>query len=351
MDGLNIINAIRNDIGGEYASSVPVATESNLLEVGNAIVSYIPNANQFIGALVNKIALTVVESKLFNNKLSILKSGALPLGDTVETLYTNPANSKNFDGKDGNLFTISEPDVKVTYNTINRSDQYEVSINRVQLKRAFTKLEELNSFITKVINSLYVGANIDEFNLMKNCVGNSVKNGFMKTIESPIPVDKETSTTFLKLLRGKSSSFEYPSSLYNSWEDKKPEGATVKPCITWVEKQDQIIILRDDIKNSIDIDLLAHMFNIEKGDIGGIITVDNFGEDSNVMGVVMDKAWWKVFDAENILTDFFNAKNHIWNYYLTIMQVIGMSLTANAIAIVEPTTIVEQVEQVEQGEI
>ena len=66
---MNVLNTILANASEDYQSRVPQATKDNITSVGSAIMSYQPTENEFLSALVNKIAMTIVRNKTFKNPL------------------------------------------------------------------------------------------------------------------------------------------------------------------------------------------------------------------------------------------------------------------------------------------
>lgn len=95
---IDILNVIRQNASYEYQSSVPkVETANDIPVVGSVIYGTPAFANQFLNALVNRIALVRLQGATFNNPYSILKKGYLEFGETVESIFVNIANVVDFD--------------------------------------------------------------------------------------------------------------------------------------------------------------------------------------------------------------------------------------------------------------
>lgn len=75
---IDILNVIRQNASYDYQQNVPeVATVNDIPKVGEIIYGTPAFANQFINALVNRIAIVRVQSATFNNPYSILKKVTL----------------------------------------------------------------------------------------------------------------------------------------------------------------------------------------------------------------------------------------------------------------------------------
>ena len=84
---ISILNEIRKYASADYIANVPLATRDNFVTVGAQIVSYSLQSNEFVDALVNRIAMTVVNNRQFKNPLSVLNKGSIPLGQDVQEIY------------------------------------------------------------------------------------------------------------------------------------------------------------------------------------------------------------------------------------------------------------------------
>lgn len=137
-NAVDTVNAIRNEASQSYRDAVPVATPRNIQDVGNPILEYQSVQNEFLTALVNKIAVTIVDQKMFENPLAFLRKGSIPLGLDVEDIYINPAKGANYEPTNfQGILTPVDPDVKAAYYRRNRRDKYKVTIRNEQLTAAF----------------------------------------------------------------------------------------------------------------------------------------------------------------------------------------------------------------------
>ena len=78
---IDILNTIRANASYEYQQLVPEITDAiEIPKVGEVLYGYPALANQFINALVNRIALVRVKCATFNNAYAELKKGYLEFG-------------------------------------------------------------------------------------------------------------------------------------------------------------------------------------------------------------------------------------------------------------------------------
>ena len=94
---IDILNTIRANASYEYQSQVPeIGSEVDIPKVGEILFGYPALANQFINALINRIAQERVKSAVFNNAYKELKKGFLEYGETVEEVFLSITRARAF---------------------------------------------------------------------------------------------------------------------------------------------------------------------------------------------------------------------------------------------------------------
>lgn len=339
MDVISILNTIRANNSTLYAERVPQATQTNLENVGSAILNYESTTNEFLSALVNRIAFTIVSNRRFKNPLSILKKGGKPFGTDIEEIFTNPVSAKTFDGSGtSDMLNVTKPDVKTVFHRMNRQDKYPVSISTPQLQKAFKSLNEMEKFITSIITAMYSGDEMDEYLLIRNIVSEGIADNKMVSYEVDYDGGETTSKDLIKLIKTLSLNFTFPSKEYNGYNKLNKagiDGKTITACTTWTPKENQVILIRSDVDASTDVEVLAKAFNLDKTDfLKRKIVVDNFGAaGADVLCVICDESMFQVYDDLYQVRSFDNGSNLTTNYWLHHWQTISMSLFANAVAI------------------
>ncbi len=371
-EGLRVaLNKIRetsienNTLYNKYVPEILPTTDigsfaSPLLENPNLM-------NEFLSVLVKRIAYTKVVNKLFRNKLKVLEGDEIPLGGVGQDIYINPAKGRQFNVDDfAGLLAKYEADVKVEYAQLNSDLQYPVTITRAKLKDAFVSWSSLEDFINGIVNSLYNGAYIDEYNLTKGLVACAyLSNQAKQEVISNPKSSKDNADAFLTKAREIYLNMQEPTSDFNAW---KQVGGYGKDVITWTDPEDIVLLIRNDIGAYLDVNTLANAFNIDKKILlGNVIYVNNFNQydndnnivydGSNIIGMVADRRWFKIRPQEMMMDEFYNANNRTWQYYLNNVKWYSYSLFANAVifALSKPTItttsmkFVEKVASVEPG--
>lgn len=312
--GVDVANAIRNAASPEYQNAVPMATAANVGDVGNPILTYQSLQNEFLGALVNKIALTIVRNKMYDNPLAFLKKGASPLGLDIEDIHVNPSTALDYtpEGYNG-ILTPNKPDVKATYYRRNRRDMYKVTIANEQLTAAFKSWGALEQLIAAIVNSLYNGNTIGEFTLTKQLLGGAVSVNKLNQIALAAPTTEATATAFLTSLRATSSAMQFPSSTYTNWAKM---GGTGTAAINWAPPEEQVIIVRADVAANVDVQKLSAAFNLSYADyVARQIVVDKFDGADNMYAFVGSRNIFQIWENLRKMTDFYNSQVMAWSYW------------------------------------
>lgn len=332
---VKILNSIREAASDDYKSRVPLATVNNLADVGNPILSYTPTRNEFLELLVNKIALPIIRARRFRNPLAMLQREGSPLTTDEEEIAVNPATAENFNAASTDLLAQTIPDVKVAYHRLNRQERYAVTIQFAVMRGGFTSWGGFDRMTNEIVQSLYNGNYIDEFEYTKDTIAAGVLDGTMKTETITLPTDEATAKAFIKKARQTFMNFSFPATTYNSWARAGGSGNAFK---SWSENNRIALFLRADLTAEVDVEVLARAFNISYTDfMGRVVIVDNFGTAEgaeNICGVLCDMEYPviinKLFDVE----DFRNGSNLSTNYWLHVWQTYSTSPFKNACAFV-----------------
>lgn len=347
---IDIMNVIRQNASYEYQQNVPkVANASDIPRVGEVIYGTPAFANQFINALVNRIAIVRVQSATFNNPYSILKKGYIEFGETVEDIFVSIAKAVDFDPEKAvqREFQRTIPDVRSAFHTMNWRVMYPVTIQDEDLKQAFLSIDGVENLIAKIAESVYTAAEYDEFLLFKYLLIKAISQG---KIHSKSVGDGTNLDTAAVQFRGTSNLITFMSDKYNELNVKNNT------------PKDRQVIFMDSLFNAeFDVNVLASAFNMDKADfMGRLFLIDNWTEFdnarfdviransdgieevtsaelallANVKAVILDEKWFQVYDNNNKFTEDYVASGLYWNYFYHTWKTVSNSPFANAIAFV-----------------
>lgn len=314
-----LLNTIRNNASPEYQNRIPEATRENIISVGNALQTYNLLYNEFFPALFNKIGKTIIESKLFKNKLAKFKSGTLYTEQDVEEIFIEMAKGAKKYDPEGKTALARRPadDVKVVYHRLNRQDYYDKSIGDLDVIRVFRSEASLDTFITGLFNSIYSRAEHDEWVLMKNLL--ATYDGYCDYGVASLGGDD--TKNFLKTVRKASMDMTFASDKYNK-----------SGVMTWTPAEDQVLFIHKDVLAEVDVDVLAKSFNMGKTDIQvDLVVMDDFGSLEGTYGLLVDKSFFRVWDTLSKMEPQRNAEGLFTNYFYHVHQILSLSPFKNAI--------------------
>ena len=350
---IDILNVIRTNASLEYQNLVPVVTsEHDIPKVGEVLVGYPALANQFINALVNRIALVRVNSATFNNPYSALKKGYLDYGETVEEIFVNIATAMVFSEEkaEAREFKRYLPDVKAAFHVINWRVLYPVTIEDETLRQAFLSADGVTDMIARIVDTVYTGAEYDEFLLFKYLIIKAVNKGKMFPVAIDVTDIKNSAIGF----RGISNVLPFMSTKYNSAHVKNT-----------TPKNRQVIFMDAMFNAQFDVNILASAFNMDKADfMGRLHLIDDFTSFDNerfevirsqsdglesvtdaelslmgdVIAVLGDETWFQIYDNLNKFTEKYVASGLRWNYFYHVWKTISTSPYHNMVVFVKSSS-------------
>lgn len=347
---IDLLNTIRANASYEYQSSVPkVQTEHDIPKVGDVLYGYPTLANQFLNALVNRIALIKINSAVFNNAYAELKKGYLEFGETVEEVFVNITKAREFSAEKAEARELkrSVPDVRTAFHAINWRVQYPITIQNEDLRMAFTSFSGVEDLIAKIVGQVTTAAEYDEYLLFKYLIIKAVSHGKMY----PISYDASTVTNSAEEFRGISNLLTFMKTEYNA------SGVhTVSP------RDDQFIFMDSRYNAKFDVGVLSAAFHMEKADfMGHLKLIDDFTTFDNerfdairaesdvieevtaaelalmkdVKAVIVDREWFQVYDNLTQMTEKYVGSGLYWNYFYNVWKTVSSSPFSNAVVFVD----------------
>ena len=330
-------------------------TTDEIHAIGEYLTSYQPARNAFLNALVNRIGLTIVTSKLYRNPWAVFKRGYLEFGDTVEEIFVNLADVHGFypEGAEDTFAKRELPDVRTAFHRMNFQKFYKTTVSSQQLRQAFLSWTGVSDLIARIIESLYTSANTDEYYVMRYFLAKCLLNGYVGSIAIPEPT-KDNAIDVATQFQYMSDLFQYQSTKYNM------AGVT-----THTDFEDQYFIITAKFKATMNMNVLATAFQLEYREFQArLITVDSLTDFDwarldklftdpatgaldpgyarftpeeialleSIPAVLVSRDWWMVLD--NYLEDaqWFNGEGLYWNHWHHTWKTISCSPFGQAAA-------------------
>lgn len=359
----DILNVIRNNASVDYRNYVPKADANDVESVrtiGAIIMDYPALQNEFLNALVNRIGRVMLTSKMYSNPIAFFKKGVLEYGESIEEIFVNIAKVQEFnpDIAEQEVFKRVVPDVRAAFHIMNYQKFYKATVTQEQLKQAFLSWDGVTDLIARIVDSMYTGANYDEFLVMKYLLARHILDGRVYPVTVPT-VTAENAKAIITTVKGVSNKLTFMNSDYNP--------AAVR---TFTEKTDQYMIVNSVFDATMDVNVLASAFNMDKAEfLGHRVLIDGFGDlDVARLGeifagdptyhepsqdeltalnaipaVIVDKDWFMVFDMLTQFTEQYNGQGLYWNYFYHVWKTFSVSPFANSVLFVPGTPSVTSV--------
>jgi hypothetical protein len=364
-----VLNAIRSTASSAYQSTVPMATASNIMDVGAAVLNA-PTAirNEFMTNLYNKVGLTLIDSPVVENQFSFLKKGTLEYGQMIEDIYVGLAQSDVYSTgmHDGDSypdpFAIKKlPHFSAFYSTI-LSRQYQVTRHLTDLKKAFHTGGGVEQFVAGMMNALVSAENYDDMRATIALIARQVEavqsvSAFKGNVhlitdynakfgKSVTASTAFTDQGFIKYFANQLK--KYSKRLRHLRTDLNPAGVQ-----QILPQSKQRIMLLEDVTVDFDTELLAWAYNSGKLEIGAVDEIDTWysigadntnppvvsaeditrksdftnatGGSTYCVGVIYDQDMVKIYNKERVASDQANAKGNYWNMFMSLEDIYACS--------------------------
>ena len=348
-NSVDVLNAIRNSASVNYQNYVPVATaDAESIRSIGAIIMDSPNLqNEFLNALVNRIGRTIYTSRSYQNPWAILKKGMLDFGETEQEIFVDLCKTFNYSAEEAEskVFAREIPTVHSAYRVMNFQNFYKVTIQNRDLKMAFLSWSGVDDLIAKIVESMYKSANYDEFIVMKYLLARHILAGHLTPVEIGA-VSAENAKAIVTTIKGTANAFNFLSNDY-----------TITKVAQNSEFSRQYIIMNSTFDATVDVNVLAAAFNMDKAEfMGRRALVDSFGKLDTarlaeifkndptyeeisaadlklldaVPAVLIDEDFLQIYDNLIEFTEQYNAQGLYWNYFLHTWKTFSVSPFSNA---------------------
>lgn len=306
--------------------------------------TWVATANQFLSELINKIVYQTVDAFGWENPFKKFDSFPVNYGDTIENIFVDTPKGYQFDKDATDPFTKASTSLKVLYAKINYEMQYQATIQDALLRRAALNEYGFMNIVNSILRSLTTAKNVDEYfatirclnnpEIFGNSTGTAGNKSFGALDVSALSTDSEKAKAVTEKIIDDYTSFTLPKTTNNAL------GA-----LTASNPSDIVLVIKRSLLNSINLDYLTGVFNLEKVDlVKRIMIVDSFqveyvdeNEETQVAGedlgyMLLDT---RGFDNHVALQDgglIYNPKGKYTNHFLNLWKIISFKYFYNAVA-------------------
>lgn len=290
----DILNAIRNTLGGGYATSVPIAdgSDANLQRIGTAIIGNADIRNQFVGML-NAIGLTIIKSAIYYNEWADAKLGTMEYGEIAREAFVEIVMPHLYNPNAGadEYFAWDKPKVEEALHFINYKTFYKIPISRFELRKAFSYASGVEDLLSNLISRAEVSEQYDEYLAMRYIVARNIVDGHAKINHIDV-ITKENASDVAEDILAISDDLDFMSRDYNA-----------AGVLRTFPKSEQWVIMTPRAKAVQNVNVLANAFNLNKVEWSGVQKrfdrlVPTEEEYERMEQLFPDKNWYRRFTSD-----------------------------------------------------
>lgn len=337
MTNAEIMNTVRQYAPDDYKSRIPPATQGNISATLKALNAYQNDWNTFWNVLHNRIGLTMVRQRSFENPLSIARRISMRYGTTIQEIQVNLLRAKDYAKDAVNVFGIEgrEPDIHQQFFTMNSKLKYEVVTPMADVLRgAFTNETDLSALINSIYAKPYDSMENDEYLQQVDLFAQYQRNEGFYNVQvgaiDPAASSEDAAEAGRKLtraVRAMNTKLRFYSQDYSA--EGREAGLSTLSNSTY-------LVTTADVDASLTVDMLAYMFNEQDGKLlaDRIVVLPKFPDGlQGAQALLLEDDF--LLTADNLpptmLTAPMNPENMTQLRVLHVWRTLAYSRFANAI--------------------
>ena len=337
---VDITNLVASMGSTDLHNRIGTATEQTIGKIGETILTYTATKNEFLDVLVNKICGQIFMNKVYTNPLSFFEKDPVPFGATLESVFCDLIQAKNFNEnfgsgntEVGSLIGVEKPPVKTEYYSRNFAKKYKISVSDEQLRTAFMNANGLQNLINQVLTVPTNSRNFDDFQMMKGLLANASTKEITLSTAYKTAADDVKAKELTKKTRAIVDRFGMMGNVFN-----------IQGVNTFTNPQNIVIITTPEVAAMLDVELLATAFNMEKAEMGRrIVKIDSFQKydgtnkkfvaDPNVELMIVDEDYIQFRRTLQVSESFRNPDHLTTNVFTHNQGVCAVCGFVNAVKI------------------
>lgn len=292
---------------------------------GVAGANYEPTTITELGGMIGKIAYSVIRENTANDPLAVFDKMPVNKGDTIEQAVVQMAESLSYD-EDGDDALKREDSVKfaVKYFKGWTRKKFKKTVDIPEIRKVLSKDIDVSDVTSKIVSSMTEGDKHEKYLNVRDLLtwGRQSADGGTGAVlvraETVAYDDVNSSIDYkgvLTALRDAVSGMKFVNTSFNSISLKRR-----------TREEDIYILMPYQLRNRIDVNDLAGVFNLDKAEIKGkIIETDSGNESGYYYIYVVDKHAILDFTRLYEMMDEKNADGLFWNYYLHTDRLYALS--------------------------
>lgn len=279
--------------------------------------------DMFFSYLVDAVAMQIVRTSKFSDKLAFLYKEDIPYGRIIYDIRPICPNESedygvvDFEADVTNPYLKQKSKLCTVEHKVNTTKKIKITYSYDQVRSAFNTAYGVSDLVQSIINQIYLQKNAWSYTVKRNALAQR-NYATWKNVKS-----YEDFTIQFQVIK---SDMEYPnlSQGYN-------RNVLVNPSA----ESDLRVFIKKDFKIEDNVKYLASLFNVGYADIAKyVVEVDSFGDYAkDVVCVILDINGLEFRRVLNDSDELRNPADKTKNLWLHFWEMISVSPNCNAVAI------------------
>lgn len=288
---------------------------------------YEPTTIEELGNMIGKVAKSIIRENSTVNHLSVFDKGLVENGDTIEEAVVLLAESQAFDTTGAHTLdkeTSAKFAVKYFKQWTEKTFKKSVSISELRKVLAPGSTKTAADLSAMVVSSITEGDRQEQYEDIRNMLTwgrQTADGGTGKCLVRADTVAYDTtnnSIDYKALLVAMKNAVSGMKFVNNSFNTASVKRRTLP--------EDIYILMPYVLKNKIDVEELAGVFNLDKSEIKDrIIETDATNETGYYYIYIVDRNAILDFTRLYEMLNQLNAEGRFWNYYLQVDRLYAIS--------------------------
>ena len=286
---------------------------------------FVPSTIEELGNMIGKVAEQIIRENTTVNPLTPFEKGLIENGDTIEQAVVKLVESSAYDPTGAGALSRDETEkLAVQYFNDWTREKFKTTVDIPEMRKVLLGNKEASDLSTKIVSALSESDKHEKYLNVRDLMKwgrQSADGGTGKVLVKAETVAYDTTNStidykgILVAMKDTISGMKFVNSSFNSLGLKRR-----------TREEDIYILIPYKLKNRIDVNDLAGVFNLSKTEIEGrMIEIDTDAEDGYYYIYVVDK--FAVLDFTRLyeMVDQKNADGLFWNYFLHTERLYALS--------------------------
>ena len=278
---------------------------------------------------IEKIGKQVIRSAINDesNPLNIFEKGGIDNGVTVEQLIVKLVEGQAWDKSGSTTLDKRAVEYAVRYFQELTETQFSTTVQKSEIKKVLTNASSVEDVAGRMVGILAASENYDKYEKLKKLLADEASTNEVGTENAKLDVgdgkailkmaDVATPEEALTAIKNIVKGFKFVSNKYNRAGIKRGTYA-----------DNIVIVMPYTVRNKIDIEVLAGVFNLSKAEMEARI-VETDAEDGEIY--ILDKDLVVCYTKDYDMTTELNGQGRFMNYFLTVERLYGCSPLFNGV--------------------